>query len=68
MQIIKVNAWADARGVRRVAIVATAVAVDKSEKGGGADISEPPIRAIAGSLVGALKIVIIYIHISIFLL
>jgi len=47
--LIKVNARADASGVRRVVIAATAGVADTSEKGGGADITEPKFRAIAGN-------------------
>ena len=48
MYLIKVNARADATGDRRVVTGARAVGADKSEKGGDADITEPPLRAIAG--------------------
>jgi len=46
---MKVNARADATGARRGVKAAIAGAVDMSEMGGGANITEPPPLAIAGN-------------------
>ena len=46
--MIEVKARADAIGGRRGVTAASAVVADRSEMGGGADITEPPMRAIAG--------------------
>ena len=44
--MIKVKARADAIGVRRAVPAASAVGVDTSETGGGADVSKPKMHAL----------------------